>query len=110
MPRYQRGAKSMLYISGPITGDRDYKQKFKAAKRLLEAQGYDVVNPAELDDVLPVRSMTHEEIMRTCLDILLQCDAVVTLPGWETSLGCQREVGFAEGADKIVLPIQEFLR
>lgn len=100
----------MLYISGPITGDKEYKLKFRAAAQQLEARGYNVVNPAELDDVLPVKSMTHEEIMRTCLDILLQCDAVVTLPGWETSLGCQREVGFAEGADKIVLPIQEFLR
>lgn len=100
----------MLYISGPITGDKEYKLKFRAAAQQLEARGYDVVNPAELDDVLPVKSMTHEEIMRTCLDLLLQCDAVVTLPGWESSLGCQREVGFAEGSDKIVLPIQEFLR
>lgn len=54
--------------------------------------------------------MSHEEILRTCKDLILQCDALVTLPGWEQSLGCQREVGFAEGVDLIVLPIEELLQ
>ena len=100
----------MLYISGPITGDRNYKLKFRAAKQQLEARGYAVVNPAELDEVLPTASMTQEQILQTCTFLLGQCDAIVLLQGWEKSLGCQREVGFAEGADLIVLPIEEFLR
>lgn len=100
----------MIYISGPITGDKNYKLKFRAAKQQLEARGYDVVNPAELADVLPAEHMSHEEVLRTCKDLILQCDALVTLPGWEQSLGCQREVGFAEGADLIVLPIEELLQ
>lgn len=100
----------MLYISGPITGDRNYKLKFRAAKEQLEARGYDVINPAGLDEVLPVGVMTSEQILQTCTFLIGQCDAIVLLPGWEKSLGCQREVGFAEGADLIVLPLEEFLR
>lgn len=100
----------MLYLSGPITGDKNYKLKFRAAKQQLEARGYDVINPAELDEVIPVRSMPSEQILQTCTFLIGQCDAVIVLPGWENSLGCQREVGFAEGADLIVLPIEEMLR
>lgn len=100
----------MLYLSGPIMGDKNYKLKFRAAKQQLEARGYDVINPAELDDVLPVGVMTHEQILQTCTFLLAQCDALVTLPGWESSFGCQREVGFAEGADIIVLPFEEMIR
>ena len=100
----------MIYISGPITGDKSYKLKFKAAQEQLEARGYSVVNPAELDRVIPAHEMTHEAVMQSCLDLLRQCEALVTLPGWEHSLGCQREVGFAEGSDLIVLPIEELLR
>ena len=100
----------MIYLSGPITGDKAYRQKFKAAAEQLRARGYAVVNPAELDDVLPVDAMTWEQIMDHCLDLLARCDAVVVLPGWEESRGCNREVGYAQGADMFILPIQELLK
>ena len=100
----------MIYISGPISKDPNYRLKFRAAAEQLKLRGYDVVNPAELADVLPAEHLSHEEILFTCEHLILQCDALVTLPGWEQSLGCQREVGFAEGADLIVLPVEELLR
>lgn len=103
-------ANSMIYISGPITGDKAYRQKFRAAAEQLKARGYNVVNPAELDNVLPVESMTWSQIMDHCLDLLKRCDAVVVLPGWEESRGCNREVGYAQGAEMNILPIEELLQ
>lgn len=100
----------MIYISGPITGDKAYRQKFRAAAEQLKARGYNVVNPAELDDVLPVESMTWSQILDHCLDLLGRCDAVVVLPGWEESRGCNREVGYAQGVGMIILPIEELLQ
>lgn len=100
----------MIYLSGPITGDKAYRQKFKSAAVQLKTRGYAVVNPAELDDVLPVEAMTWEQIMDVCMDLLGRCEALVQLPGWETSRGCQREYGYAQGADMIVLPIEELLK
>lgn len=101
---------SMIYISGPITGDNAYRQKFKAAAEQLKARGYSVVNPAELDDVLPVDSMTWSQILDHCLDLLGRCDAVVVLPGWQQSRGCNREVGYAQGAGMNILTIEKLLQ
>ena len=100
----------MIYLSGPITGDKAYRQKFKAAAEQLRARGYAVVNPAELSEVLPVETMTWEQIMDVCMDLLARCEALVQLPGWETSRGCQREYGYAVGSDMFILPVQELLK
>lgn len=35
-----------LYISGPITGTDDYMERFAAAQKELEEEGWSVVNPA----------------------------------------------------------------
>lgn len=102
--------KPLLYISGPITGDKSYKEKFKAVEQQLTSRGYAVVNPAELNRVLPVQDMTWEQIMAVCIDILARCDYLVQLPGWENSLGSQREYGYALGVGMPALPIQDFLK
>jgi len=101
--------KPLLYISGPITGDAGYKEKFKAVEQQLTSRGYAVVNPAELNRVLPVQDMTWDQIMTFCIDLLARCDYLVQLPGWEKSLGCQQEYGYAIGTGTPVVPIQEFL-
>lgn len=100
-----------LYLSGPITGTDDYKLRFRRAKMELAAAGYtNVVNPAELDGVLPVEQMTWDEIMTVCIELLAGCDALILMDGWERSIGCNREVGYAQGADLIVVPLDEMLR
>lgn len=38
----------MIYISGPVTRDPNYRLKFRAAAEQLKLRGYDVVNPADL--------------------------------------------------------------
>ncbi len=93
---------SRLYISGPITGTLNYKKIFQGAKDALLAKGYDVVNPAELTEVIG-GSFTYDEIMSIDLDLLNRCDALVQLPGWERSRGANIEYGYAMGAGKPIL-------
>lgn len=99
---------SRLYISGPITGVKNYKRIFQRAKDALTAKGYDVVNPAELTEVIG-DSFTYDEILAIDLDLLARCDAVVQLPGWENSRGANVEHGYALAADKIIIKLEDIL-
>lgn len=99
---------SRIYISGPITGVKNYKRYFQGAKDALAAKGYDVVNPAELTAVIG-DSFTYDEILAIDLDLLSRCDAMVQLPGWENSRGANIEYGYALGTDKIILKLEDIL-
>lgn len=94
-----------VYISGPITGVSNYKRIFQGAKDALTAKGYDVVNPAELTEVIG-DSFSYDEIMRIDLDLLDRCDVLVQLPGWEESRGANIEYGYALGSNKTILPFE----
>lgn len=37
-----------VYIAGKITGDSAYREKFRQTERELEAEGFIVLNPAEI--------------------------------------------------------------
>ena len=97
-----------IYLSGPITNDPDYVNKFATADKALHAMKYQVVNPAELYRVLPADA-TYEEIMSIDLQLMELCEALVQLPGWEKSLGCNREYGYALAKDMIILQYSDLI-
>lgn len=100
---YNRGR---IYLSGPITGVPDYLEIFNDAAMKLRAEGYSVINPANLCTVLDDQA-TYEEYMEIDIALLRKCDALVQLPGWQQSLGCNREYGVALERDMIILQYGE---
>ena len=76
-----------VYLSGKITGDSNYRQKFNAMAEELLSYGYVVFNPAILPD-----GFEYEDYMDLDLLILSRCDAVFLLRDWKNSLGAKREV------------------
>ena len=83
-----------VYISGPITGiDFGNRLAFMAARCGLELCGYEVVDPSDvkLDD-----DATWADYMRADLKLLLDCDYIYMLEGWEDSKGARLERGLAE--------------
>lgn len=90
-----------IYISGAITNDDNYKQKFDNAEKNLINQGYKVINPSSLDTVLP-SGLTYEEYMKIDFCLLDMCDAIYMLKGWENSCGANREYGYALAKDMII--------
>ena len=47
------------YLSGPITGHKNYRQQFARAAGTLKEMGYAVINPAELGAALPLDQMSY---------------------------------------------------
>lgn len=90
-----------VYLVGPMRGIEEYNfPRFLEVADLLRAQGFTVVNPAELDlqaghDPRKEVVQTLAQYMERDLPALLGCDSVITLEGWEDSEGAQLEVHVA---------------
>jgi len=88
------------YIAGPITGVAHYRDHFARAAKSLETAGHAVVSPAEL----PIREgWEWADYMRAALPLMLTCQRVALLPGWEASRGARIEV---ELADELGMPVR----
>jgi len=76
-----------IYISGKVTGDPDYGEKFIAEADRLRALGYRPVNPtAQIPE-----DESWPSAMRIALGAMLACDGVSLLPGWRESRGAKVE-------------------
>lgn len=89
-----------VYISGPITKDPDYRQKFMKRAQELQKTGYNVVNPVVISDRLEMQrgkeNLTYADYMKEDIRELLYCDAISCLPGWNESKGARLEHEIAE--------------
>ena len=73
------GGVMKVYLSGMITGDSNYRQKFNAMAEELLSYGYVVFNPAVLPD-----GFDYEDYMDFDLLILSRCDAIFLMRDWKT--------------------------
>ena len=89
-----------VYISGPISGTTDFKERFRVAAERLTKLGIDFVNPAELYKSMP--GAAHADYIKVCKSMLGTCDVVMVLPGFNDSEGCMQEY---ELAKRLGLPI-----
>lgn len=84
-----------IYIAGKITGDKSYKSKFRYAKKVLERQGFNVLNPA----VFP-EGMRPADYMRLCFSMIDCADVVAFLPDYEDSKGAKIEFDLCQYISK----------
>jgi hypothetical protein len=90
-----------VYVAGPMTGLPEFNfPAFKAAAEELRAEGLEVRSPTEISDDAAPDSYTSAKpyayYLRLSLRMLLECDAVVLLPGWDGSRGACLEKAIAE--------------
>lgn len=83
-----------LYISGPMTGlpDSNFPAFFEAEAK-LRAVGFDIENPAEKG---VLEGWTWEDYLKYDLQVMLPCQGLAILPGWEASRGACLEVHVAK--------------
>lgn len=92
-----------VYIAGKISGDPNYKEKFTAAQKQLEAEGYIVLNPAWL----PSEGFEYEAYIRIADAMLVECEQIVLLPGYRESKGAYHEYILAKAYGKEVRFLEE---
>lgn len=90
--------KKLIYISGKITGDDNYRTKFAMAENRLIRDGYNVVNPVERADRLDLvhkyaglEPPTWREYIRKCIVAIIDVGAVYMLRDWQESRGARLE-------------------
>jgi hypothetical protein len=100
-----------IYIAGPMRGIPQYNfPKFDEAAEKLFSEGWNPVNPAELDRELGYHPEEMPEdfdwntiptgfplkaIIAKDIDALTECDAIYVLSGWENSKGAKAELAVA---------------
>ena len=78
--------REVAYISGAITSDPNYLQKFADAEMVLEHLGYVVMNPTNT----PL-GLNYDEYMKLDLLLVEIADTLVMLPDWLQSDGATLE-------------------
>ena len=100
----------MLYIAGPMTGHHEFNYPaFRAAADAFNRAGYTVAHTAT-GTAQPADAYPHTYYLRHALAMLLECDSVALLPGWEASRGARVEVDVAHALGMTCLPVDVWIR
>jgi len=82
----------VVYISGSISLDPNFKEKFRrAAMSVMDAGAKRCLNPAELP-----AGWDYGEYMDHCMLMVRRSEVLVMLPCWRSSPGAKAEKAFAE--------------
>ena len=79
-----------IYISGPMAGLPNFNfAAFDKAEHLLKSLGYQVFSPSVIGrrDM----SLSYEYKLRKALILMLECESIYFLKGYEFSLGARLE-------------------
>jgi len=81
------------YLSGPMTGLPEFNYPaFTKAAGALRAMGHTVVSAHEIDHGCePGEKPWEDYLRRDLVEMLLNCEGIITLPGWSESPGARLE-------------------
>ena len=79
----------LIYISGAISSDNNYREKFARAEKHLTDKGHEAINPAKVGDCLP--ELKHEQYLHIDKSLIDICDAVYFLKDFRKSKGATEE-------------------
>lgn len=71
--------KKVIYISGPVSGVKNYWEKFEKVEDVVSGLGYTALTPTRLPEDLSPAQRT-----RICQAMIDASDAVIFLAGWSS--------------------------
>ena len=94
-----------IYVAGPMAGKTDLNHAaFNAAAERLLREGWNVVNPVELNKAIEISGPEMADaVMDAELAIIPHLDAIYLLKGWEDSVGAKKELRVALDNNLIVI-------
>lgn len=101
----------IIYLSGPMSGlpDLNYPEFHRVAKELNE-RGFEVLSPADivlpkelLDLIGDDKEELWNEYMKRAIPMLMQCNTIAMLKGWQKSRGARIELFLAKELDYVVI-------
>ncbi len=87
------------YLAGPMSGIDDFNfPAFESAFSALSEKGIDVVSPHRIEHHEPQGrgTLPYATYIRAGLKLLLECDVIILLPGWQRSKGALIEMNTAK--------------
>ena len=90
--------KEIIFISGKITGDKNYKAKFNKKEKELTSCDSVILNPAMLSSRTPYRSCIN-----ICNAMLKEADTIYMLKDWQDSKGAKNEYELARELKKRII-------
>lgn len=84
-----------IFISGPVTGIRNYYENFNRAAMALESKFpfAQIVNPAAICGEMP--ESDWNQYMGITMALLRDCNTIYLLKGWVDSKGARTELRYA---------------
>lgn len=90
----------IVYLSGKISGNQNYKKEFDAAELFLAQMGYVVINPTNILNELG--KLSGRKRMRICYALIDVSEVVFMVSGWQKSRGANAELSYAKSLEKEV--------
>ena len=90
-----------FYLGGPMTGLPEFNFPYfeRVAKQLRNIWDFDILSAHEVEFDETNGKLPYMQYIKGDLKVLLDCDAVIFLPGWESSRGCNIEYKVARILD-----------
>ena len=90
----------IVYLSGRITNNENYKKDFACAEHFLQQMGFIVLNPAEF--LKDLGELSYEQCMNICYRLVDIADIIFMVSGWQKSKGANAELSYAKSLGKEV--------
>lgn len=94
-----RTRRSKWYLSGAVSNDPDFRDKFAYAEYQLKKRGFKVLNPVKHEK----DGKKWSYYLRKDIRKLTRCDGIILMDDWFESEGAQLEKTVAEGLGMRIL-------